>query len=634
MGGFVDPNAGLPAGSNTNGVDTTSNADDNNNDTRSYGGFAGRKQILDADGNVVQQGMASGADQATNRYQTMGSLAATRGPAFTGDYGAYNGAMGQAQDARGSQQSALALQQQAAMGTAPSAAQLAGQNQLDAGLHAQLAGAASVGGSGLARAAAIQGAQNGAAAYQQQGANNLAVARAGEMAQARDAYQQGATGIRQGDYAGANLGLQKVGQQQQEGQYDQSQNDATQLAYEGLGHAVQQDNLGAQTQDYKTDEAQWATQAQIDANRTNSDIKEGIGIGGAVAKGVGGFLSDVFVKDVDGPIDNHVGYGPEMRSSDWLSDNMPAREPSFSKLGDNQGYADSRKGQAGYMFGGAPEAESGFAKNDYKNDAPGTEDFVHAMGGDATLKGSGNGHDFDDRVQAFANPTGGAKEPQSFASRLAAALGSAAGSDAKAKPGPGPGNNPPADDNASFSQRLAAALKGAAGEDVPSDETAKDIMGGKQNGGLNSSAMSVLSGNALGPIDEENNVVQSGMSQGGAMTSDRTAKVVRGTAPMTRAALSLASSVYRYKPQFTPPDQHRGEVNVGPMAQNMARDPVARTAIERDPRTGKLAINQEKGLKITMGSVASLAKQSLAQAADIQDLARQVHALKRMLGHR
>jgi len=79
--------------------------------------------------------------------------------------------------------------------------------------------------------------------------------------------------------------------------------------------------------------------------------------------------------------------------------------------------------------------------------------------------------------------------------------------------------------------------------------------------------------------------------------------------PMANANRAMVASSYEYKPQFTPGTQAQGETNVGPMANAMASDPVASTAIVRDPHTGLLAIDKEKGLKLTMGGLASLQQQ-------------------------
>jgi hypothetical protein len=85
---------------------------------------------------------------------------------------------------------------------------------------------------------------------------------------------------------------------------------------------------------------------------------------------------------------------------------------------------------------------------------------------------------------------------------------------------------------------------------------------------------------------------------------DRTDKAMAG------AARSMEPSAYVYKPGFAERSgQTEGEVNVGPMANNMAENPVAKTAIVKDPDTGLLAIDKDKGLKVVMGSLASLQHQ-------------------------
>jgi hypothetical protein len=76
---------------------------------------------------------------------------------------------------------------------------------------------------------------------------------------------------------------------------------------------------------------------------------------------------------------------------------------------------------------------------------------------------------------------------------------------------------------------------------------------------------------------------------------------------MFKAMKAMEPSLYSYKPEFRPPEQAPGEVQAGPMANNMERDPIAGTAITRDPGTGLLAIDKDKALKLTMGSLAVLA---------------------------
>lgn len=78
---------------------------------------------------------------------------------------------------------------------------------------------------------------------------------------------------------------------------------------------------------------------------------------------------------------------------------------------------------------------------------------------------------------------------------------------------------------------------------------------------------------------------------------------------MAKAMRSMDPAVYAYKPEYSPPDQKPGEVNVGPMANAMAKDPVARTAIVRDADSGMLAIDKTKAEKVIMGSLAALQHQ-------------------------
>ncbi len=92
------------------------------------------------------------------------------------------------------------------------------------------------------------------------------------------------------------------------------------------------------------------------------------------------------------------------------------------------------------------------------------------------------------------------------------------------------------------------------------------------------------------------------------MASDDKAKALAsGAGPMAEANRAMAPSSYEYKPGFAEQaGQTPGERNVGPMAQKMASDPVAGTAIVKDPKTGLLAIDKAKGLKVVMGGLSSL----------------------------
>lgn len=94
------------------------------------------------------------------------------------------------------------------------------------------------------------------------------------------------------------------------------------------------------------------------------------------------------------------------------------------------------------------------------------------------------------------------------------------------------------------------------------------------------------------------------------------------TKAMAGAARAMEAAPYSYKEEFRPPEQAPGEVNVGPMAQNMAKDPVARTAVRQDPNSGLLSLDRDKMLKVLAGT-------SAAQQQQLDEANRQIAHLKK-----
>ena len=230
--------------------------------------------------------------QQIDRSRQMGADAAGRA-AYQQNFGDYNAGMSQGNYDRGQQQHALQLQQQAALGNAPSRAEILGKQMADQGIASQMAMAGSARGGALAQAAAMRNAQGGQAAYMQNATNQMAGLRAQEMAQARDAYQQGATGMRQQDYLAANTGLQKTGLETQNELAQRGMNDAQQRFYEGQANNVYTQQLSADLGG-----AQLAqNQNQFDTSRSDDMWKTGIGTGASVV-GAGLLLSDFNTKDL------------------------------------------------------------------------------------------------------------------------------------------------------------------------------------------------------------------------------------------------------------------------------------------------------------------------------------------------
>jgi len=78
---------------------------------------------------------------------------------------------------------------------------------------------------------------------------------------------------------------------------------------------------------------------------------------------------------------------------------------------------------------------------------------------------------------------------------------------------------------------------------------------------------------------------------------------------------------YEYKPGFA---EHEGqsahEKNIGPMAQNMAENPITGSAVKKDPGTGLLMIDQAKATKLNSAGLGYLAAKQREQAEEIARL--------------
>jgi hypothetical protein len=202
------------------------------------------------DANKYEYGGKRGmADTQSNYYMGLGAASQLR-DAAQADYTAANADRAQAQAMRAQQEQALGLQRDAALGKAPSVAQLQMQAGLDQAMRSQEAQRASArGAAGVAMA--DYGAAANIAAAQQNTTTQSGILRAQEMAQARDAYMQGATGIRGMDYSAAQqaAGMEQFNveqQMRQRGMNDQREA-AMYGAAEGIRGQQMQGNLQQQS---------------------------------------------------------------------------------------------------------------------------------------------------------------------------------------------------------------------------------------------------------------------------------------------------------------------------------------------------------------------------------------------------
>ena len=242
----------------------------------------------------------SGAEEDVNRYQNMGNAALMN---YNPDID-YSGAQrftnaavdaqGMGYGARGAQTDSLALARAAAMGQAPSQAEMLSRNMLGQSLQSQLAGAASARGGSMAQAAAMRQASLGAAAFQQQGMNSIGAMRAQEMAAAREQYGQQAYGIRGQDYALAGQNIQQSAQAAQQSQFQSAQdmqqrqmNQQAQQYYENMAWNTKNAELSAhlgtaaQTQQQQQFNAQMQQQQDQLYAQEASAVVNGVATGGA-----------------------------------------------------------------------------------------------------------------------------------------------------------------------------------------------------------------------------------------------------------------------------------------------------------------------------------------------------------------
>ena len=306
---------------------------------------------------------AASRDAAMDRYRGMGTSAGAAA-APTMDRAGFDADRANAASARGQQQDALGLARSAALGNQPSAAELAMQRGVAQGMQAQLSAAAGARGGALAGAAAQRGAMETGARMQADAIGQGATLRAQEMERARDQYAQQAGAIRAGDYTGAgqasDFAYRQAGLQEQQN----ALNAQTQLAYEKMAQGEGQ--FGAQT-----DLQQQAFDAdQRQKNRERQDKWIDRGLGGVSA--ILGSVSDVRAKDFSprmatpGGAPTWLTEAEASRSPKWLDEVMARQleadedaKAAVSNLGVTgapRGYAASRAGQDGYMFGPAPAA--------------------------------------------------------------------------------------------------------------------------------------------------------------------------------------------------------------------------------------------------------------------------------------
>lgn len=609
------------------------------------------------DANVIANNAMAGGAAREQRMQGMGEAAANRA--------AYQNNWGQSDASRYGQNDAARLMQSAAYGNQPSQAQLLGRNMIDQSINSSMAMGASARGGALAQAAAMRNAQNQAGATQQQGMNQLSALRAQEMAQARNDYFGSQAAMRGQD-------LQQQGMNMQADLYQRGLNQQAQMGYEQMGMGAQQfgdqqymEALAREQQGQQAyagmESQQWMQGREIgqhQADRRTGLIKDFAGAAaGAVGSAVGAFFpSDVHTKTGVMSLGQAAGARGGMMMSDERAKRAAyemGRKDTLDQIKVNPEHGveleEAKKRWRERVYMDDPNAKRSIDETAAEASKRVGQDYVQqdrkraetdakarAYLASQPQAGSPDGGEADywarmgmvkpGSAPAVARPEPVAVPAPSLMSRLSAAVGF------RADGGPVQAGRP----YVVGERGPELMVPASSGYVVPSeaidlDEPTYDL--DEETIDLDRPQFDQRPPSGM-QFHRDTPAEQRGVKRAYEDAAGRDADALlasfkaRGAAPsslaealarqdrMAEANRSMEASVYEYKPEFTPSEQAPGEKNVGPMAQNMAADPVAGTAVKRDPQTGMLMLDAAKMTKLNSAGIASLQRQvdSLAKA--------------------
>lgn len=565
-------------------------------------------------------------------------------------------ARGQSQDARTSEANSAQKLADRANGVTPTVSSMQAQQDMQRAQASQTAQAASARGAG-GMALAQQNAANNTANTQSAISGQAQVNSANEVNQAQQAatnaygnIRQGDLATRQGDQAAQAQNVQQAEVNAQLAEQNRQINDARSMGDANLaGHANdsamqgQLQGQGILANSYNAAQGYNNQNSQNNANRSGEQSdKMYQSAGDMFDNGVTGaaMLSDTRAKKqailnegrkqgASGqPIDIGDIDGPS--TSDMLDDRQAQGSPAAKDVMDPATFQQALAGQVqgdraalgqdvaeNYRKATSPQSETD-AKAQWERMNGSAADAKNQVGAMDTMKhfapsGPANA---GSPMRGFfgmlgSQPQMPAQGPQmSSAQRLMLALGG----------GQGGGNTMVSDERAKQAAFMAgiahASAGGAGGADYERMGHAQRMYAGQVDEGAEAAASRIPS------RDQQPERMSRGMRQyvqgqeaddaalasGQPVTDPETGAVI-SQSPIAESNRSMAGSPYAYKDGMTPPGQKPGEVNVGPMAQNLESNPVAATAVKTDPRTGLKMIDKDKALKVTMAGLADLQKQ-------------------------
>ncbi len=581
--------------------------------------WGGKGRSIDDRGYYVPG--TSGREMDVARYRGMGERRFT-GPTIDTSFS--NQARGDQVYALGEARSGMGLAADAASGATPSAAQIYGGKLIDDSINSQMSMAASTRGGptaigGAQRAAAFQGAQT-----QQAGARDLAALRAQEMAQGRDQYL-GAANM----YGG--MGSAMRGQDFQQA-YGQAGLDADTLGrnmqneqfYEGMGFDVNKTALGA-AQDRENYQSQaWGRGRELKLKEEEADwdkTKSYASMGGSF---LGGIFSDIRAKGQVyslGP----VGEGGVIRKNPYGDTSGLIRENPYGAA-PAQGPSDFQRvsgafGDALSSFGGgrpginptaayAPRGRHWSDRNTkYVVSDERGKVFYGEDGRAYVSNGKGEGlKPMGEKPRTMGDFRRDTPQDQA---RVKRGVEDAAGREADAMM---------AGMRASLGQGAAVARDEGEVDETPGwladymttqedPRLAQRYVVSDQRAKTEAFSEGLRMGQLGAARQDPREFNEEGLH---GIYAGPTPKEFHGKEedPLASANRAQAGSAYTYKPEFAAASgQAPGEMNVGPMAQNMAADPVAGTAVKQDPQTGLLVLDDQKLQKVQSAGIGSLQAQ-------------------------
>lgn len=513
-------------------------------------------------------------------------------------YGQANSAYGNAAGSLDQSEAATSLMRNAAEGNAPSQAESLGRNMLDQGAQQQLAAASSAKGGPMGQASAMRTAQQGAAAYNQQGANNLAALRANEMATARSQFGQQA----QGTAAGwGQLGSQYGRQAEAQGQADMEQrrlNQQQEQYYGDQAYNIMNNQANRGLEGQRLDEQHWGKQTDVNAHAVDRDTNTLGSIIGGIGGGIGSFLSDSRAKV---PLSPMPGQAPG-RQPPALLQGGKSKQPSpvwlNAYMAGQQDIAPEPVAQT-HMDGSLPARD-----NPYGEEQPGWGE----TGGIQREDPYGSGQFFfsDPKAKQAAFQAGvqqgsAMKQNQEYSHLSKFNASPDLGVQPSVQVTQRDGVSPPVRDQQP--ERMARGTRQYYQQQQDEDEIAA----------RNAATDQKTQASSPGPqnYDVGTREVERGVPSKAAPPPPKplSEKVAPPLAQLQQDANRRgAGFAYAYKPEFSPPEQAHGELNWGPSADEMVKNPLMATAVKPD-ETGMKRIDVNKLVKNNTAGIASLQQQ-------------------------